>query len=1109
MSTMKNKKKKEIGMKVDPSLPVETIDSVPFSLLTKLFSDLRNARSFKRPRTGYQTRGQNESRYYVLTRNWLLLCKHVKSSGDKLELRGSDDGHIIPALFLTPSDAFKIVSLLVPELDTTHAYLGMKESKLADAFVKALDLPPGSEDTQWLKHYKERAYRPRKWKQDAGVVDGDLATVLEAVLTGRCPTKSTMTIGIVWAVLDSLGQSTKIRNRRITKMGYGGGPNNNSNTGDEDGFVDSKIRLKGGVTGKEDENKYNALVTLVQHGTAKEVAEVARIILKDLNMRLSRDNFLNWFHPAAKQHYTQIHDVMRMLTDCHNPNFEIGDAAVQLGQYASVMLTMRPTRKNLPTICEKLRGGLNNENNENKDFSKEQQQEKPYFIMEPKIDGERLQLHKWEEIKNVDGGKKDGDDKDKESKDMKDSDDVKDIQVRTFSRRGHDSSGMYANALFEVVTKGVRARDVILDGEIVLWDDLLDTWVRFENMREVTTAIAKDEVPDGSSYTLKFMVFDVLFVQQHGRRHNGSTTVAGNMVMRLPLYKRRELLEILIPKAVEVKCGRGAKAVIEVVQMERGYDESELTGTLQRYETLGYEGVVAKHPDKPYVLAERSMDIAIKLKPDYFDGGIQDVDVLILGAKYSTSGGRRAQRAGKLSSFLIGVRAGDVGGGVISDGNDEEDVLRREGKWIPVGSVGTGYSDIVLKEIQERLNSDWKDLDVKNLPDHFENRKYSSTIFNGVAKWIQPWKSVVMTIRAFELNRKFYLLRFPRVERVRFDKEYNEVTSMSHLMDLDEHKMPAFIRGDENDDDDVGGAWDEDDGKRRRRKGKDVDIEEEEAIKLAKEEGLEIRGGQKGGRTVIDGAIGVNVSKIEVIRDILNGVTFTVVAADQESKARMEILIHQLGGKFVQNVTKDVDFVVVCDEYSVKESDKVKRVKEAVENGTENQCSVIMAGWVEACENEGKRVKVGGGWVVAANKGLQKEIYRECDRFGDWWMKDTDMDGFQKALDKINAKKYKRGRGYSGDDDGDDGEIQGILEQCEKECGLVFRGVIMYVGEEVKINGCVTLVKAFGGIVVTEMVDGVTHSLVSSIDEDKNSSGNVKNVDAHWVRQCVDLEQLF
>lgn len=1044
-------------------------DELPFSDLVRLYVDLRNVRTQRRKRErSHDFTYKNDTRYGVLTRTWMKICEKVPCAKQKLASRSSD-GLIVPAHFLPPSESFKIICLIIPELDSTHAYLGMKEVKLADAFIRALDIPVGSEDAQWLKRYKERAYRPAKWRQDASIVEGDFPSVLTAVLKERCPSVSSLTVGKVWSVLDMLSQSARVQNRRIFRATHSA--DDRTSTVTNTSFESSKQRHADDIHDK----KHSAIASLVQLGTAEDVSEVARIILKDMNMHLSLDNFLNWFHPAAKQHFTQIHDVPRMLKDCYNPSFEIGEASVQIGRYASVMLTMRPSRKNLPTICEKLRGSK--ESSPSSGVSADER--RPYFIMEPKLDGERMQLHKW----HPSGAKNN-------------------MELRTFTRKGNDSSAMYADALYQVVKSGVCAHDVILDGEIMIWDDVKATWLRFEDMREVTTSIARQAVPEGRSYTLKYMVFDVLFIDQDSRK-------AGNMVMRFPLRQRRELLDRIVQRT-EAQYTMGAKAVIEIVGMERGHDETELTNALQRYETLGYEGVIAKNPDMPYVLAERNLDISIKLKPDYFDGGIQDVDVLILGAKFSSAHGHRMKRAGKLSSFLVGVRASDAGLTPWMNDMKRDDEMKKT-KWIVVGSVGSGYSDKDLEQIHAHLESEWRDFDAKSLPEHFEQRSYPSVVLSGVAKWVQPRKSLVLTIRAFEVIRRVNILRFPRVERVNWEKPYYDVTTLSHLLDLDENKLPAYIKADEGDIDDVGSAPQP----KKRKTGFDSD--EELALQQVREEGHQIRGG-RAARAVIASAVGADISGVERLSDVMREITFHVVGSDVETKERVEIQIHELGGTFVQNLTPKVDFVICL----TRHDDRVRRLRERVGsdhvNPSNDRFSIIEHRWITECHSKLAKLTPCKNHVVFANKMLEAELFKDCDRFGDWWEKDADLTSFEYSL--LEAEKWENENSIFRCSDNitekTKEDIDKTIAQCERDSGLIFKDVVVAEANGAfPLSGSTGLLRAFGARVLPEMDGTVTHVLVHSSEVDKwKRSDESKDcfvdgvgpviITDQWVRQKLD-----
>lgn len=1047
---------------------MKSLDDVPFSILAALYNDLRSAKVVTRKRfRGSYAKAQGETRRAMLTAAWLKIAQLCGYGGDAIPSHNTNGG-FIPARVFPPEQGLKLLCLLVPTLDSVHAYLGMKETKLADAFVKALDLTPNGDDAQWLKHHRETEYRPQRWKQDADIVDGNFATVLKAVLTDRCPTESSLTIGIVWNVLGALSRVSRGRLSRIAKT-------QNINVGGDADSDSTRKFWEEDLYSQPEDAKALALRKIVQIGTSTEVAEVARIILKELDIRLSEDFFFSWFHPGAKQHYMQIHDIPKLLKDCADPNFEIGEASVQVGQYASVMLTMRPSRKGLDVICENLRGNGGSirleESDGNgslgSDITMKKSGENPsYFIMEPKLDGERLQLHKW---------KTGSEDSLAEEYDM-----------RTFSRKGNDSSPLYADALRQVVLSAVHAQDVILDGEIMIWDDLRSCWLPFDDTRQVATNIAKKSVPDGCSYTLKYMVFDVLYVDQGSKR--GDSRRTANMVIRLPLFQRRRLLEKVIEEK-EVPYGIGAKTRIGVVHMERGHDEKELIQALQRYETLGYEGVIAKHPDRPYVLAERSLDISIKLKSDYFDGGIVDLDVLIMGAKYSASRGHRVQRAGRLSSFLIGVRADETHAPMWKERGEEWEERMKKSKWVPIGSVGTGYSDVELGELQKLLRGEWRDFDFKELPNHFEDKEYTPGLLSEVAKWIEPWKSVVLTVRAFALNRRYRVLRFPRVERINWEKPYHDVATYNHVLDLDDNKQPAFVRADETDADEVG-AW-----KVKKKSRKGFDAEEEAAMTRVQEEGHLVIGGRNA-RSVMAVAKGVDVSKVERVCDAMEGMTFFVIAGDVAPKEGVEVKIHQMGGRFVQNFGADVNCVICTSAHLTR----VRTLKEMFEErkGAEGTCDIVHSRWIEECLQHKEKVTPSLSDVVFATSELEEELFAKTDRFGDGWVEDTDAESLGRSIEEVEKWRNKEDEGERVE------EIEERIAKSMKECGNVFWGmVIATVGGGAEVEGCVGVVRALGGKIVEAMDGNVTHVLVHSSEmegwETKMKEEEVTVVTERWV----------
>eukprot|EP00171_Calliarthron_tuberculosum_P015481 IDg15481t1 len=335
----------------------------------------------------------------------------------KLLADWKSEDEIVPARLLLPDEAFKIMSLVVPDLDCVHSYIGMKETKLADA---------------------DKQYRPDRWKLSSDIVDGSFPSVLKAVLQGRCPLVSTLTIGDVWSALGALSEVSNVKYHRIQRPNY-----HAPKLGGASGSKTSKADMQ---------KRVDALRSVLRAGTTEDVSEFCRILLKITEINVSQDWFLNWFHPGAKQHYNQTHDIFKLVKDCHDPAFKIGEVSVQVGRYASVMLTQRPSRKNLKSICERLCGTGDGKGVEKDSSGEESAALSSQFL------------------------------------------------VQTFSRRGMSSSDMYAAAMREVISESVMADGVILDGEIMIWDMLRESWLAFSRFRDVATKIAQGRVEEGSSY---------------------------------------------------------------------------------------------------------------------------------------------------------------------------------------------------------------------------------------------------------------------------------------------------------------------------------------------------------------------------------------------------------------------------------------------------------------------------------------------------------------------------------------------------------------------------------------------------------------------------------
>ncbi len=197
---------------------------------------------------------------------------------------------------------------------------------------------------------------------------------------------------------------------------------------------------------------------------------------------------------------------------------------------------------------------------------------------EYKLDGSRLQIHKWG------------------------------TQTWIFSRRGVEKS----QTLPEVVeiAKNFDAQSCIVDGEVIAVDDAgnpLPFQVMLE--RTVPRELAPEELKERmEKVRVTYRAFDILFLN-------------GQELTKLPLSLRRKyLLEIVPPEYL----AEGVECQNEV-ELMRFYDEA-----LKRK----FEGIVVKNLNAPYEIGQRTYTW-LKLKPER-----DTIDCTIVKALYGK--GRRA-----------------------------------------------------------------------------------------------------------------------------------------------------------------------------------------------------------------------------------------------------------------------------------------------------------------------------------------------------------------------------------------------------------------------------------------------------------------------------------
>ena len=310
------------------------------------------------------------------------------------------------------------------------------------------------------------------------------------------------------------------------------------------------------------------------------------------------------------------------------------------------------------------------------------------FFIETKYDGERCQLHK------------------------------KGDQFKYFSRNGFEftsdygstpaEAGKFTSFLNPCLKSNVQ--EVILDGEICAWSKvdrcLLQKGEQF-NIRQL-----KDS--EESKVQQCLVLYDICLLN-------------GKVLTNLPLWERIEILG----KIINVKEGR-----VELSKRVEASSTKDVVDALNEAIDRREEGLVVKDPDSVYRPAARDGGGWIKVKPEYQNQLMDQLDLVVIGGYY---GKRRG--GGRVSHLLLGVAD------------------RSSGKemFLSLARVGSGYSaselsDLVMKCKERKVDCVKVGKEVPEV-------------------WFDPRNSPVQVKAAEIVFSDQYAtggtLRFPRVEMVR------------------------------------------------------------------------------------------------------------------------------------------------------------------------------------------------------------------------------------------------------------------------------------------------------------------------------------------------------
>ncbi|KAI0793877.1 DNA ligase 4 [Fomes fomentarius] len=346
--------------------------------------------------------------------------------------------------------------------------------------------------------------------------------------------------------------------------------------------------------------------------TPEEQRWLVRIILKDMIISVKENTVFSVFHPDAHDLFNTCSDLKKVAWELWDTNRRLNDEdkAVQLFRAFAPMLCKRPTKK-IEDSIKAMQGRT--------------------FIIEEKLDGERMQLHK------------------RGNEYFYCSRKGKDYTYLYGSHVGTGSLTPYIDGAFDP-----RVDEIILDGEMLVWDPVAERNLPFGTLKTAALDKSKKELNPRPC----FKIFDLLYL-------NGMP-----LLHRSTKFRKRNLRS----------CIKEISGRIEFVSEQEGKTAKDIRKRMEEIMADRGEGLVLKHPDAEYVLNGRNKDW-IKVKPEYMDNMGETMDVLVVAGNYGTG-----RRSGGVSTLICAVMDDRRAA------NDDEDP--KYSTFVRIGT-GLSYADYI------------------------------------------------------------------------------------------------------------------------------------------------------------------------------------------------------------------------------------------------------------------------------------------------------------------------------------------------------------------------------------------------------------------------------
>lgn len=540
-------------------------------------------------------------------------------------------------------------------------------------------------------------------------------------------------------------------------------------------------------------------------------------------------------------------------------------------------------------------------------------------LVECKFDGDRIQIHK--------NGN----------------------QVNFFSRNFFDHQE-YEHGMKNIVVDNVLAERCILDGEMLVWDTSTNRFADFGSNQEIAKA-AREGLE--SERQLCYVAFDILYVGDTSVIHQ--TLKERQELLRKVVRPVKGRLEILLPNGSDDslnahrKPGEPCWSIIanHVNDVERFFKE-----TIENRD----EGIVLKDLGSKWEPGDRSGKW-LKVKPDYVRAG-SDLDVLVIGGYYGSG-----RRGGEVAQFLVGL----------AEKPSPNTYPRR---FMSFCRVGTGLSDEELDELVSKLKPYFRKYEYpkKSPPSFYQVTNHSK---ERPDVWVEsPEKSVILAITSdirtisSEVFAAPYSLRFPRIDRVRYDKPWHECLDVQSFLELVHSSNGTTQRAGADD----GGAAFE-----KPKRAKAVKGEGRKKLTLA----------------VPSHFARTDVSSVKGESQIFSNLVFHFVNVPSgHSLDSLHKLVVENGGSFSMNLNDKVTHCVGAESKGIKYGAAKRRGSD-----------VIHYSWVFDCCSQKQLLPLRPKYFIFLSDSSKEKLQEEIDEFSDSYFWDLNVTELKQIFCNVNKSE--------------------------------------------------------------------------------------------------------